>query len=352
MVNIKKGKLQTKERDNEDGPSLNELKPYCCYACKQSFQKSAIINHKCIGTNNESGMAVKTPDESSIKTNAGAKFMCESASEHLQNKEDEKAGIVYTRGGIGHSRESFSLLVQRNLEYFSRMVDVEDRIKKIRKESGPGIQKVRENVATNNPEATSDFLNRDDLVYKASQDLTKEDLRGMYSLALKREQGKDRIIADLKKENEDLFESNVKLIYLHEKTIEILEKEHLNIPVIVNMITSSYKNEFKKLKPIEKIRGDKNRLKFLIIELDECRKAVVKLSEHSFKKKKELRIVESGCSLIKGSDESLVLLKGQVRRIRAQLLSSSSMTTQKIARIRELKIEISKIHLKGSHDEN
>lgn len=52
----------------------------------------------------------------------------------MKTKETE-AAIKYSVGGISHTEESFSQLVEKNLGVISRMVNVEERIKKIRESS-------------------------------------------------------------------------------------------------------------------------------------------------------------------------------------------------------------------------
>jgi hypothetical protein len=53
-----------------------------------------------------------------------------SDNNQLNNSKD----IQYTSGGIGHTKESFSALVDRSYDFLSKLVNIDERIKIISSE--------------------------------------------------------------------------------------------------------------------------------------------------------------------------------------------------------------------------
>lgn len=49
-------------------------------------------------------------------------------------KTKNKKSIIYSKGGISHSKDSFEELVEKALPVISKMVNVEERIRIIREE--------------------------------------------------------------------------------------------------------------------------------------------------------------------------------------------------------------------------
>ena len=188
---------------------------------------------------------------------------------------------------------------------------------------------------------------KNDLVFKATKSVTKEELRGMYSIALKREQEKDREISDLKKLNIQISNESNSLVELHERAISQLTGMDLNESTLVELVIESYKNSFLKLRPLEEILDKKTKLKYLILELCKQRRDVKILSAANGKRKKDLRLIGGQMNNFKilGLDEPYRLLIRYSGKLKKDLYSSSLVITNKIEIIRELKIEISKLHI-------
>ena len=51
-------------------------------------------------------------------------------------KDDKWKDIEYTKGGVGHTEESFERLIDRNYEYFKKFINIDERIKIIKKNKG------------------------------------------------------------------------------------------------------------------------------------------------------------------------------------------------------------------------
>ena len=176
--------------------------------------------------------------------------------------------------------------------------------------------------------------------YKLLSSFKKDEIIGMYMIALKREQEKDEEIKKLKNLNKDLFD-------LSEMALNDLSAS--KSMAITNLrLIESYKKKITFLKATQSPESDKDRLKTLLDELHGIRNDLKNLSTKNKNKKKELKAVEKQMSLfrVRGFSETANLLDNHVLKIHKELIYSAGIITKKIKRVKELKILISELHTK------
>ena len=174
-----------------------------------------------------------------------------------------------------------------------------------------------------------------DPVYRAALTLEKHELAGMYSIALTREQEKDKEIRKLNELINSLF-------ILSDK---ILNEMDLSRRISTNQkeLIDNARKEFSKLRPVEKPLSNEKKLKILVSELNKTREEVNKLSLTNKNKKKELKFAEGlkQTSIQINFTDTAILLSDHIAMIHKGLIYSSELISLKILRIRELKSNIS-----------
>ena len=192
-------------------------------------------------------------------------------------------------------------------------------------------------MSNNNNDTTKD------LVYRAALTCTHEELAGMYSIALKREQEKDSEISKLKENNNYLLE-------LSYWTIASLDISRC-IPANHKLILSSFKKKPDFFKPTEKPKTDKEEMNLLKIELGKTRVYLNRLSTHNKTKKKELKFIEENIYASRKFnfiDYDSVLRK-HVSNVRNDLNHTAGLISENIKKILHLKVEISNLYRKGDN---